>query len=51
MDILRIAPKGKMLDILEKFHIHKSSKHKAIIIEQNTKDSNVLSDLALSSRK
>jgi predicted GIY-YIG superfamily endonuclease len=51
MDILRIAPKGKMPDILEKIHIYKSSIHKAIVNEQNTKDSNILSDLALNRRK
>jgi hypothetical protein len=51
MNILRVAPKGKMLDILEKFHIYKSSKRKAIINEQNTKDSNILFYLALNRGK
>jgi hypothetical protein len=40
-----------MLDILEKIHISKNSQQKANINEQNTKDSNVIFDLALNRRK
>jgi hypothetical protein len=51
MDVIRVASKGKNLNILERFYIYKASKSQIIINEQYATDSNVLFDLIINRDK
>jgi hypothetical protein len=51
MDVIRIASKGKYLDVLERFYIYKASKSQIVIHEQYATDSNVPFDLFINSNK
>jgi hypothetical protein len=47
MDILRVASKGKYLDVLERLYIYKTAKCKQILNKQYVGESNILFDLIL----
>jgi hypothetical protein len=42
MDIIKTAHKGKILDVLERFFMYKTSKRKPVMSEQLTTNANVL---------
>jgi hypothetical protein len=47
MEILKVANKGKYLDIWERFYIHKTSRFKHVLNEQHIGETNVLFDLLI----
>jgi hypothetical protein len=47
MEMLKVANKGKYLDIWERFYIYKTSKFKHVLNEQHVGETNVLFDLLI----
>jgi len=47
VDVLKVASKGKYLDVLERLYIYKTDKCKQILIEQYVGESSVRFDLAI----
>jgi hypothetical protein len=47
MEILKVANKGKYLDIWEKFYIYETSRFKHVLNEQYVSETNVLFDLLI----
>lgn len=44
MNVLHLTKKGKMIDTLEKFHIHKETKPENQVNDKNTVKQNILFD-------
>jgi hypothetical protein len=47
LEILKIINKGKLLDVIERFHIYKTNKVKQIMNEQYVDEHNVLFEILL----
>jgi hypothetical protein len=51
MNILKIVNKGIFLDVIERFHIYKTSKVKPIINEQHFDEYNILFEILLKRKR
>jgi hypothetical protein len=51
LEILKVANKGKCLDVLERFRIYKAAKYKQILNEQYATELNILFHLVINNNK